>query len=167
MTATETSGRRRAYDPIDLSSRGFWSTTAADRERSFAELRAERPVSWHPPVEESLMPDPSDPGYWAVTRRGDIVRLIVAEGSRFSSIADFYYREVVSRGMATMRALIDLAIKSGEIQQQGLADFPQIVIAPALVAVIWQGLFGKHAPLDASAMFSVHLDLIFGARKPT
>src|SRR5271167_5186574 len=66
-------GVSRAYDAIDLSSRDFWSTTAADRERSFAVLRAERPVSWHPPVEDSLMPDPIDPGYWAVTRRSDIV----------------------------------------------------------------------------------------------
>ena len=40
----------------------------------------------------------------AATRRGDIVRLIVAEGPRFPSIADFYYREVVSRGLAGMRA---------------------------------------------------------------
>jgi cytochrome P450 len=70
---TGRSGRPRTYDAIDLSSRAFWSTTAADRERSFAELRAERPVSWHPPVEDSLMPDPDDPGYWAVTRRADIV----------------------------------------------------------------------------------------------
>lgn len=101
------------------------------------------------------------------TQRGDIVRLIVAEGPRFPSVADFYYREVVSRGMVAMRALIDLAIKGGEIRQEGLADFPQIVIAPAIVAVIWQGLFGKHAPLDASAMFRVQLDLIFGARRAT
>ena len=36
----------------------------------------------------------------ASTRRGDIVRLIVAEGPRFPAIADFYYREVVSRGRA-------------------------------------------------------------------
>ncbi|BBY25456.1 cytochrome P450 [Mycobacterium stomatepiae] len=70
---TGRSSRPRAYDAIDLSSRAFWSTTAADRERSFAVLRAERPVSWHPPVEDSLMPDPDDPGYWAVTRRADIV----------------------------------------------------------------------------------------------
>src|SRR5271165_4636959 len=70
MTAmTGMSGTSRAYDAIDLSSRAFWSTTAADRERSFAVLRAERPVSWHPPVEDALMPDPYDPGYWAVTRR--------------------------------------------------------------------------------------------------
>ncbi len=70
---TGRSSRPRAYDAIDLSSRAFWSTTAADRERSFAVLRAERPVSWHPPVEDALMPDPDDPGYWAVTRRADIV----------------------------------------------------------------------------------------------
>ncbi|MGB3893042.1 MAG: cytochrome P450 [Mycolicibacter sinensis] len=71
MTATTASAR--SYDLIDLSSRAFWSTTAADRERAFAVLRAERPVSWHPPVEDSMLNDPDDPGYWAVTRHADIV----------------------------------------------------------------------------------------------
>src|ERR1044071_8551081 len=42
----------------------------------------------------------------ANTKRGDIVRLIVAEGARFPAIADFYYREVISRGLAGMSALI-------------------------------------------------------------
>jgi AcrR family transcriptional regulator len=101
----------------------------------------------------------------ASTRRGDIVRLIVAEGPRFPAIADFYYREVVSRGLAGMRALIELGIARGEIQQKNLARFPQIMVAPAMVAVIWQGLFSKHAPLDAMEMFRVHLDLIFGDRR--
>jgi len=96
------------------------------------------------------------------TRRGAIVRLVIAEGPRFPAIADFYYREVVSRGMAGMRALIELGIARGEIKQTGLKDFPQIVVAPAMVAVIWQGLFGRFAPLDAAAMLRVHLDLIFG-----
>ncbi|MEN4474698.1 cytochrome P450 [Mycolicibacterium cosmeticum] len=63
----------RPYDPIDLSSRAFWATTAADREASFAQLRAHRPVSWHPPVEDALMEDPNDKGFWAVTRHADIV----------------------------------------------------------------------------------------------
>jgi cytochrome P450 len=75
MTVTSGKPGSRAYDEIDLSSRAFWSTTAADRERSFAVLRAERPMSWHPPVEDSLMPNPDDPGYWAVTRRSDIVAI--------------------------------------------------------------------------------------------
>ena len=101
----------------------------------------------------------------ATTRRGDIVRLIVAEGPRFPAVSDFYYREVVSRGLADMRALIELGIARGEIRQKNLARFPQILVAPALIAVIWQSLFSKHAPLDATEMFRVHLDLIFGERR--
>jgi AcrR family transcriptional regulator len=103
----------------------------------------------------------------ASTRRGDIVRVIVAEGPRFPAIADFYYREVVSRGLAGMRALIELGIARGEIKQKNLARFPQIIVAPALIAVIWQSLFSKHAPLDAIEMFRTHLDLIFGERRMT
>jgi AcrR family transcriptional regulator len=100
----------------------------------------------------------------ATTRRGDIVRLIVAEGPRFPAIADFYYREVVSRGLAAMRGLIQLGIARGEIRVPALANYPQIVVAPAMIAVIWKSLFERHAPLDAMAMLRVHLDLIFGER---
>ncbi|WP_156489557.1 TetR/AcrR family transcriptional regulator [Bradyrhizobium sp. DOA1] len=101
------------------------------------------------------------------TRRGDLVRLIVAEGPRFPSVADFYYREVVSRGIAGMRALIELGIARGEIREKDLARFPQILVAPAMIAVIWQSLFARHAPLDAQEMLRVHLDLIFGERRTT
>lgn len=101
------------------------------------------------------------------TRRGDLVRLIVAEGPRFPAVADFYYREVVSRGIAAMRALIELGIARGEIREKDLARYPQILIAPAMIAVIWQSLFERHAPLDARDMLRVHLDLIFGERRTT
>lgn len=101
------------------------------------------------------------------TRRGDLVRLIVAEGARFPAVAEFYYREVVSRGMAGMRALIELGIARGEIREKDLARYPQILVAPAMIAVIWQSLFERHAPLDARDMLRVHLDLIFGERRTT
>lgn len=86
---------RREYDAVDLSSRAFWAATAAQREQSFAELRRDRPVSWHPPVEDSLMPDPADPGYWAVTRHADIVEVsrnsevfLSGKGVLFENIPD-------------------------------------------------------------------------------
>jgi AcrR family transcriptional regulator len=103
----------------------------------------------------------------ANTRRGDIIRLIVAEGPRFPAIADFYYREVISRGLAGMRALIELAIARGEIRHKELARFPQLIVAPAIVAVVWKSLFERHSPLDAGEMLRVHLDLIFGERSAT
>ena len=100
----------------------------------------------------------------ASTPRADIIRLIIAEGPRFPAIADVYYREVISRGLAAIRALIQIGVSRGEISQKQLECFPQIVVAPAIVAIVWKSLFERHAPLDANEMLRVHLDLIFGQR---
>jgi cytochrome P450 len=62
----------REYDPVDLSSLAFWSRSMAERDAAFAELRRERPVSWHRPAEGMLMPTEGDPGFWAVVRHADI-----------------------------------------------------------------------------------------------
>ena len=65
----------RPYDPADLSSLDFWSGTWRDREKVFAELRAERPISWHRPVRNGLFEDPNDQGFWAVVRHADLVEV--------------------------------------------------------------------------------------------
>jgi AcrR family transcriptional regulator len=101
------------------------------------------------------------------TQRADIIRLVIAEGARFPSLSEFYYREVVSRGMAGMRMLIQYGISRGEISNPALLQFPQVLVAPAMVAVLWQGLFGQHEPLDVKAMLNVHIDLIFGPGRPS
>jgi len=75
MTSVAAPRSQRAYDPLDLSSSAFWSGTAADRERTFDELRRERPVSWHRPVENGLFRDPDDAGFWAVVRHADLVEV--------------------------------------------------------------------------------------------
>lgn len=64
----------RPYDEIDLSTFSFWSQKSTERERDFAVLRAERPVSWHPQA-ESTLPQPPMPGFWAVVRHADIVEV--------------------------------------------------------------------------------------------
>ena len=103
----------------------------------------------------------------AKTRRGDIVRVIVAEGPRFPAIADFYYREVVSRGLDGNARADRGGHRARRDQEQEPRKFPQILVAPAMIAVIWQSLFARHAPLDAIEMFRTHLDLIFGERRTT
>ena len=75
----------RAPDPIDLSAHSFWQQPAADRDRAFAELRAERPVSWHE-APESLITPPEETtgGYWAVTKHAD-VRAVSRDPATFRS----------------------------------------------------------------------------------
>ena len=97
------------------------------------------------------------------TRRKDVIRLIVAEGPRFPQIAEFHYREVVSRAITALRGLMRRAIERGELSGDILVRFPQLVVAPALVAIIWSGLFDRFEPLDVRALMRAHLDLLFGA----
>ena len=96
------------------------------------------------------------------TRRRDVIRLMIAEGPRFPTLAEFYYREVLSRLLGTMRALLARAAARGEVPA-ALVDFPQIIAAPAMVAVVWSGLFERFEPLDIRAMMKTHLDLLLSA----
>jgi AcrR family transcriptional regulator len=94
------------------------------------------------------------------TRRKDVIRLMIAEGRRFPQLAEFYYREVLSRIIAAVRALLRRAAARGEVPEE-LVDFPQIIAAPGLVAIIWSGLFERFEPLDVRKMMKTHIELLF------
>jgi AcrR family transcriptional regulator len=96
------------------------------------------------------------------TRRKDIIRLILSEGPRFPAIAEFYYREVVARVLAIVRPILTRAAERGELPDDALARFPQLIIAPMLVGIVWHGLFDKFEPLDVAAMARAHVAILFG-----
>jgi AcrR family transcriptional regulator len=101
------------------------------------------------------------------TRRKDVIRLIISEGPRFPKLAEIYYREVIARVLPVIRARLTLAVERGELSSDALARFPQLLVAPALVAIIWNGLFGRLAPLDIRELMRAHLELLFGERSAT
>jgi AcrR family transcriptional regulator len=98
------------------------------------------------------------------TRRKDVIRLIISEGPRFPKLAEIYYREVIARVVPVIRGRLALAVERGELSRDALARFPQLLVAPALLAVIWNGLFGRFAPLEVRELMRAHLDLLFGDR---
>ena len=100
------------------------------------------------------------------TRRKDVVRLILTEGTRFPAIAEFYHREVIARVLAIMRPMLRRAAERGELPDDSLARFPQLIIAPGLVAIMWNSLFEKYEPLDVPEMIRAHIGILFGRRGP-
>jgi AcrR family transcriptional regulator len=99
------------------------------------------------------------------TRRRDVARLVITEGTRFPELAEFYYREVVARGIGAMRAMIERAVARGEISHAALARFPQLVVAPGLVAILWGGLFDRFDHLDVAGMMRAHIDILLERRE--
>lgn len=101
--------------------------------------------------------------------RRHLVKLMMGEGERFPELADFYYREVVSRGIALLRSINARALARGEITSDAGLRFPQLIIAPLLVAVMWESLFARNEPLDTREMLMTHVDLVLrglGWREP-
>jgi cytochrome P450 len=91
---TSAIAEHRAYDPVSVSPLSFWAATAEEREKSFRALRQERPISWHPPLEGSLMP-PQQDGIWAVVRHQDILR-VSKDWETFTSSQGVQQEEVPS-----------------------------------------------------------------------
>ena len=100
------------------------------------------------------------------TRRKHLIRLIISEGPRFPAIAEFYYREVLSRILTAVRELLRRAFDRGELADDTLIRFPQLIGAPGIIAIVWNGLFDRFEPLDVHAMMRAHFDRLFLARRP-
>jgi cytochrome P450 len=71
--STPTTTETPSWPPeLDLGAREFWTQPFAEREKAFARLRAEHPVSYHRAYESSLLPpDEDSPGFWAITKWAD------------------------------------------------------------------------------------------------
>jgi AcrR family transcriptional regulator len=99
------------------------------------------------------------------TRRKDVIRLMIAEGRRFPKLAEFYYREVLARVIEAMRGVLKRAAARGEVPES-VVEFPQMIAAAGLVAIIWNGLFEDYASLDARKFMKAHVELLFAPRRP-
>jgi AcrR family transcriptional regulator len=95
-----------------------------------------------------------------------VLRLLIAESGKFPQLSDIYLREVIEPGVAAMRLVIEKGVASGEFRETKMAAFPQILAAPAVMAVVWILVLGHQAPLNLDAYRAAHLELVHsGLRK--
>jgi hypothetical protein len=99
------------------------------------------------------------------SHRKHLIRLIISEGPRFPALAEFYYHEVLSRILKAVRGLLRRALERGELAEDTLIRFPQLIGAPGIIAIIWSGLFDRFEPLDVRAMMRAHFDRLFAERR--
>ena len=101
------------------------------------------------------------------TRRKLVIRLMISEGPRFPALAEFYYREVLSRLLKALRGLLRHAHERGELGSDALVRFPMLLGAPGIIAIVWSGLFDRFEPLDVRAMMRAYFDNLFGTGRAT
>lgn len=97
------------------------------------------------------------------SRRAKVARLLVAEGPKHPELTAYYMENVIAHGIEAMRLLIDRGVERGEFRKTDLRDFPQLLVAPALLAVLWRALFDRHRPLDTDRLLDTHITLMLDA----
>lgn len=99
-------------------------------------------------------------------RAHQIIRLLIAEGPKFPELTEFHHAEIVQRAIALLEKLLARGVERGEIRPGPILDYPQVIMGPAVMAVIWQLLFGDRHPLDLARFFDAHLDLVSNGLAP-
>jgi AcrR family transcriptional regulator len=98
----------------------------------------------------------------AAERRERILfKLILAEADRFPELATFYHAEVFSRALALVEGVLRAGVASGEFRPEAAdaAGLAPVLVAPAIMASIWQMMLGEERAPDLAAMREAHVEL--------
>lgn len=95
-----------------------------------------------------------------------LIRLLIAESEKFPELAEIYYQEIIAPGASAIGLLVEKGIASGEFRPSDVHRFPQILVAPGVLAVMWMLLLGE-SRLDLEGYRAAHLDFVMrGLRAP-
>lgn len=96
-----------------------------------------------------------------------MLRLLISESGKFPQLADVYRREVLDPGVAALRLILQRGAATGEFRESRIDDFPQILVAPAVLAVVWILILGNQHNLDLDAYFQAHLEFVLAGLRRT
>lgn len=88
-----------------------------------------------------------------------VIRLLIAEGQRHPDLVDYYWDNVVAKGLAALTRIIERGVERGEFRDTDVTRLPQLVLAPAMVSVIWRILFTRHQ-LDTDRLIETQIDML-------
>jgi AcrR family transcriptional regulator len=92
-------------------------------------------------------------------RLRELMRFIIAEGSRFPQIVDRHHEAFIDPLDWQMQSLIDDGVRLGEFRSAPAA-FSDAVVAPAITFLFFKLLFDERRPLDRDAYVKAHVDLV-------
>lgn len=94
-----------------------------------------------------------------------VIRLLLSEGPRHPDLVDYYWQNVVSKGLDAIRRFVARGVHRGEFRSTAIDDLPQLFLAPTIVATIWNMLFAKR-PIDAERLIDTQIDVLLEHMKP-
>jgi AcrR family transcriptional regulator len=88
-----------------------------------------------------------------------VIRLLISEGPRHPDLVDYYYDNVVAKGLAAISGFVERGIERGEFRQSAVTELPHLFVAPVMLSIIW-GIIFKDQQLDTDKFIATQIDML-------
>jgi hypothetical protein len=88
-----------------------------------------------------------------------VIRLLLSEGHKHPDLVDYYYENVVNKGLLAIAHFVERGVDRGEFKKSALDTPPQLFLAPMMLSVIWKLMFTKRS-LDTDKLMETQMDMI-------
>jgi AcrR family transcriptional regulator len=96
---------------------------------------------------------------------GIVIKLLIAEGQRHPDLVDYYWDNVVSKGLKAISRFIERGVARGEFRESVVSDLPQLILAPMMLSMIWRLVFTKR-DLDTDKLMETQIDMVLAYIRP-
>jgi len=88
-----------------------------------------------------------------------VIRLLIAEGPRHPDLVNYYYDNVVARGLKAIRQFGERGVQRGEFRREALDHQPHLFLAPMMLSIIWRLIFTEK-PLDTDQLMESQVNML-------
>jgi AcrR family transcriptional regulator len=89
-------------------------------------------------------------------------KIILAESGNFPELVRFYRFEIIEKGMALFRGIVQRGIAQGEFRDVAPDHAARLCIAPLLLGALWRAVFARFdpEPYNVEALIETHIDVL-------
>ena len=98
---------------------------------------------------------------FATDRYGrEMLRFMIADGKHFPDLVNRHYSDFVAPAIQRIQELVQAGVDDGEFRAAPVAQYAEIVIAPAVLMGLWLLVFAHQKEIDFEAFARAHIDLV-------
>jgi len=88
-----------------------------------------------------------------------VIRLLISEGPRHPDLVNYYYDNVVARGLQSISQFVERGVERGEFRREALDLQPHLFMAPMMLSIVWRLIFTEK-PLDTGQLMESQVDML-------
>ncbi len=88
-----------------------------------------------------------------------VIRLLLSEGPRHPDLVDYYWENVVNKGLTAITRFVERGVERGEFRPSAVNELPQLFLAPVMLSMIWKLLFPRRS-LDTDKLMETQIDMM-------